>query len=439
MPSITIVGAQWGDEGKGKMVDWLSAKADVVVRFQGGHNAGHTLVIDGAVYKLSLLPSGIVRPGKLSIIGNGVVVNPWALLEEIAKLQSQGVEISSKNLLLADNACLILPPHWQVDQAREIAKGAGKIGTTGRGIGPAYEDKVARRSIRVCDLFDTEVLGQKVTQLLAHHNILLRSYGQAEIDPAALYRDLLSITPKLEPYVGQAWRALDKLSHQNILFEGAQGVMLDIDFGTYPFVSSSNTVGANAFVGAGFGAGLGAEHHVLGVAKAYVTRVGSGPFPTRETGEAGEVMGQRGKEFGTVTGRKRDCGWFDAVLLRQAVKVAGIQSLVITKIDVLDDFSEIPVCTGYRLNGELIDHLPAGQTAQAAVTPVYENLPGWQSSTRGIRNWGDLPQAAKDYINRLEELVGVPIAMVSTSPEREDTILRSDRLNNLSSCLWVKN
>ncbi len=428
MPSITIVGAQWGDEGKGKMVDWLSAKADVVVRFQGGHNAGHTLVIDGAVYKLSLLPSGIVRPGKLSVIGNGVVVNPWALLEEIAKLQSQGVEISSKNLLLADNACLILPPHWQVDQAREIAKGAGKIGTTGRGIGPAYEDKVARRSIRVCDLFDSEILSQKVEHLLAHHNILLRSYGQPEIDPAALYRDLLSIAPKLQPYVGQAWRVLDRLSHQNILFEGAQGVMLDIDFGTYPFVSSSNTVGANAFVGSGFGSGFSSENHVLGVAKAYVTRVGSGPFPTRETGEAGEVMGQRGKEFGTVTGRKRDCGWFDAVLLRQAVKVAGIQSLVITKIDVLDHFSEIPVCTGYLLDDQLIDHLPAGQTAQASVKPVYETLPGWQSSTRGIRNWGDLPQAAKAYINRLEELVGVPIAMVSTSPEREDTILRQDSL-----------
>ncbi len=425
MMSITIIGAQWGDEGKGKIVDWLSAHADIVVRFQGGHNAGHTLVINGVVYKLSLLPSGIVRPGKLSIIGNGVVVNPWALLEEIERLRGQGVAISQDNLLLADNACLILPPHWAVDQARELAKGAGKIGTTGRGIGPAYEDKVARRAIRVCDLLDPALLQTKIEQLLMHHNALLRGYGAEELDAQTLHKDLLAITPQLLPYVGQSWRTLNQATHKRLLFEGAQGVMLDIDHGTYPFVTSSNTIAANASIGSGFGK---SAQHVLGVAKAYVTRVGSGPFPTRAPEQAAHLMGQRGKEFGTVTGRKRDCGWFDAVLMRQAIQIAGINSLVLTKIDVLDEFDLIPVCTGYELDGQRIDYLPAGQSEQALVTPIYENLPGWKCSTHGVRSWNALPNHAQAYIDRLEQLIGIPICVVSTSPERADTILRVDRV-----------
>lgn len=421
MSSITVIGTQWGDEGKGKIVDWLSAQADIVVRFQGGHNAGHTLVVNGEVYKLNLLPSGIVRRGTLSIIGNGVVVNPWHLLEEIEKVRLQSVEVSPDNLLLSESACLILPPHWEVDQARERASGTGKIGTTGRGIGPAYEDKVARRAIRVCDLFDAKLLQERVAQLVKHHNIYLQAYGASEIKAEALFEDLQKLAPKLKPYVGQSWRVLGEAKNKRILFEGAQGVMLDIDHGTYPFVTSSNTIAANAFIGCGF---VAENNHVLGVAKAYTTRVGSGPFPTRETGKAGDVMGERGAEFGTVTGRQRGCGWFDAVQMRQAVQVAGIQSLVLTKIDVLDAFENIPVCVAYELDNQRIDYLPAGQLSQASVKPIYEHLPGWQSVTQGIHNWSDMPVQAKAYVERLEQLVGVPISVISTSPEREDTILR---------------
>ena len=412
--NITIIGAQWGDEGKGKIVDYLSKQVDVVVRFQGGHNAGHTLVIDNQVYKLSLLPSGVMRPGKLCIIGNGVVLNPWALLEEIGRLRAQGVLISPANLLIAENACLILAPHWQIDQAREIAKGASKIGTTGRGIGPAYEDKVARRAIRVCDLLDPALLETKITQLLNHHNLFLRAYGLAELELQKLLQDLHEITPQISPYVFPHARIGDKLRNKRVIFEGAQGVMLDIDFGTYPFVSSSNSLSAQAVI----------DSEIIGVAKAYTTRVGSGPFPTRETSVLGELIGQRGRELGTVTGRRRACGWFDVVQMRHAVEVSGIQSLFMTKIDVLDTLAEIPVCVGYRLGDQRLDYFPTGQQDQASVTPIYENLPGWQSPTYGLRHWEKLPELAKAYIAKLEHWVGVPVRGISTSPEREDTILR---------------
>lgn len=426
MKNVVIVGAQWGDEGKGKIVDWLSSRADVVVRFQGGHNAGHTLVIDGVTYKLSLLPSGVVRSGKLSVIGNGVVVDPWALLREIENIRAQGVTVSPDNLIVAENCTLILPMHGAVDRAREAASGASKIGTTGRGIGPAYEDKVARRAIRLCDLAEPELLKTKIERLLVHHNALLRGFGAEEINPEKLFTDLMEIAPKIMPYAAVVWKRLDDARRENklMLFEGAQGMMLDVDSGTYPYVTSSNTVAAQAATGSGVGPKtLG---RVLGICKAYTTRVGSGPFPTEDTGEIGERIGERGREFGTVTGRKRRCGWFDAVMVRQAVKVGGIDGIALTKLDVLDGLAELKICRGYKLNGKTIDYLPSSPVAQAAVEPIYDTCDGWAESTRGARSWADLPAPAIKYIRRLEELIEAPITLVSTSPERDDTILVRD-------------
>ncbi|HXR87055.1 MAG TPA: adenylosuccinate synthase, partial [Stellaceae bacterium] len=390
MANVAVIGAQWGDEGKGKIVDWLSQRADVVVRFQGGHNAGHTLVIDGVEFRLSLLPSGIVRPEKISIIGSGVVVDPWALIKEIEAIRQKGVQVSPANLKLAENASLILPSHGQIDRAREEAKGANKIGTTGRGIGPAYEDKVGRRAIRVCDLADPQTLPVKIDNVLVHHNALLRGLGAPEVEQAPLLKSLIEIAPKVLPYAVPAWRLLDeaKKESKRVLFEGAQGIMLDVDHGTYPYVTSSHTHPGQAASGAGLGPG--AIGYVLGICKAYTTRVGSGPFPTELTDEIGETLGQRGKEFGVVTGRKRRCGWFDAVMVRQAVKTAGINGIALTKLDVLDGFKEIKVCTGYRLGKEVLDRLPASAEAQAAVEPVYETIEGWSDSTRGARSWADL-------------------------------------------------
>jgi adenylosuccinate synthase len=426
MANVAVVGSQWGDEGKGKIVDWLSSRADVVVRFQGGHNAGHTLVINGVVYKLSLLPSGVVRPGKLSVIGNGVVVDPWALLKEIAAIQEKGVEITPDTLLVAENCALILPLHSAVDKAREEARGVNKIGTTGRGIGPAYEDKVARRAIRVCDLADEAVLEHKVEQLLFHHNALLRGLGAEELAKDEVLAQLREVAPKLLPYSAVVWKRLDEARRQGkrILFEGAQGAMLDVDHGTYPFVTSSNTVAGNAAAGSGMGPGT--VGYVLGITKAYTTRVGSGPFPTELHDEIGDKIGQRGHEFGTVTGRKRRCGWFDAVMVRQAIKTGGITGIALTKLDVLDGFDELKVCTGYKLNGEVIQHLPAGQTAQAQVEPIYETFEGWSESTQGARSWAQLPAAAIKYVRRIEELIEAPVTLLSTSPERDDTILMRD-------------
>ncbi|ACI99118.1 adenylosuccinate synthase [Rhodospirillum centenum] len=426
MANVAVVGSQWGDEGKGKIVDWLSSRADVVVRFQGGHNAGHTLVIGDVEYKLSLLPSGVVRPGKLSVIGNGVVVDPWALLREIDTIRAKGVTVTPETLLVAENCALILPLHGAVDRAREEARGASKIGTTGRGIGPAYEDKVARRAIRLCDLADDRVLEDKVDHLLFHHNALLRGLGAAEIDKAELMAQIAEVAPRILPYAAVVWQRLDeaKRARKRILFEGAQGAMLDVDHGTYPFVTSSNTVAGNAAAGSGMGPGV--VGYVLGITKAYTTRVGSGPFPTELTDATGEQLGLRGREFGTVTGRKRRCGWFDAVMVRQAIKTGGITGIALTKLDVLDGFSELKVCTGYRYQGEIIHHLPAGQTAQAAVEPVYETFQGWSESTRGARSWADLPATAVKYVRRIEELVEAPVTLLSTSPERDDTILMRD-------------
>ncbi|MCE2510208.1 MAG: adenylosuccinate synthase [Alphaproteobacteria bacterium] len=426
MANVAVVGAQWGDEGKGKIVDWLSERAQVVVRFQGGHNAGHTLVIDGETYRLSLLPSGIVRKGKLSIIGNGVVIDPWALLEEITQLGGQGVAVTPENLRIAENAPLILPLHRELDLAREEASGKTKIGTTKRGIGPAYEDKVARRAIRVCDLAEADTLLERIEGLLVHHNALLRGLGLEEVDGAALHKELLEVAPKILPFAGTVWRELDRARRggKRILFEGAQGAMLDIDHGTYPYVTSSNTLAAQAAAGAGIG--VGAIGYVLGITKAYTTRVGSGPFPTELDDETGRRLGERGNEFGTVTGRKRRCGWFDAVLVRQAIKVGGIDGIALTKLDVLDGLPEIKVCVGYRQGKQTFDHLPALPAAQAAVEPVYETLQGWQESTRGARSWAELPATAVKYIRRIEELIDAPVALLSTSPEREDAILVHD-------------
>ncbi|MGE5506616.1 MAG: adenylosuccinate synthase [Actinomycetota bacterium] len=425
MSNVAVVGAQWGDEGKGKVVDWLSERADVVVRFQGGHNAGHTLVVNGVTYKLSLLPSGVVR-GKLSIIGNGVVVDPWALLAEIERIAAQGVNITPETLKIAENACLILPLHGHLDRAREEASGAGKIGTTGRGIGPAYEDRVGRRAIRVCDLDDNSILEQKLDKLLAHHNALLKGLGAPALDGQEILNQLKEIAPKILPFSDVVWQRLDEIRHtrKRVLFEGAQGAMLDIDHGTYPFVTSSNTVSGNA--GTGSGVGPGQVGYVLGICKAYTTRVGSGPFPTELFDAIGERIGDRGHEFGTVTGRRRRCGWFDAVLVRQANKVGGVDGIALTKLDVLDGFDELKICTGYRRRGEMIKHLPSSQAAQAEVEPVYESMPGWSESTRGARSWKDLPAAAVKYIRRIEELIETPVALLSTSPEREDTILVHD-------------
>ncbi|MBA4333431.1 adenylosuccinate synthase [Bosea sp. (in: a-proteobacteria)] len=423
MANVVVVGAQWGDEGKGKIVDWLSSQADVVVRFQGGHNAGHTLVIDGVVYKLSLLPSGIVRPGKLSVIGNGVVVDPWHLVEEIARLQAQGVAISPENLRVADNATLILPLHRELDHFRETSNVGLKIGTTKRGIGPAYEDKVGRRAIRVIDLKDPAILEAKIERLLAHHNALRRGLGIDEVNGTDLLAQLKEIAPKILPFADTVWALLDsqRRAGKRILFEGAQGALLDVDHGTYPFVTSSNIVAGQAATGSGLGPS--AVGYVLGIAKAYTTRVGEGPFPTELFDEIGELIGQKGKEFGVVTGRKRRCGWFDACLVRQTVKTSGIDGIALTKLDILDGFKEIKVCTGYKLDGEILEHLPAGQSDQARVEPVYETIQGWEGSTAGARSWADLPAQAIKYVRRIEELIGASVAVLSTSPERDDTIL----------------
>ncbi len=426
MTNVTVVGAQWGDEGKGKIVDWLSQRANVVVRFQGGHNAGHTLVINGVTYAMSLLPSGVVRPGKLSIIGNGVVVDPWALLAEIDDLRKKGVEVSPHNLKLAENAVLILPFHGRIDRAREEARGKAKIGTTGRGIGPAYEDKVARRGIRVCDLGDEAVLRERVSDILFHHNAVLRGLAAPEVDEEELIAALIELAPRILPYADRVWERLDEARRAGklILFEGAQGAMLDVDHGTYPFVTSSNTVAGQA--ASGSGVGPAAVGYVLGITKAYTTRVGSGPFPTELDDEIGQSLGERGREFGTVTGRKRRCGWFDAVLVRQAVKVSGIRGIALTKLDVLDGMETLKICVGYRCRGENINFFPAAISAQAAVEPRYETLEGWRESTRGGRSWADLPATAIKYIRRIEEMIEAPVALLSTSPEREDTILVHD-------------
>lgn len=427
MAGVVIVGAQWGDEGKGKIVDWLSHRADVVARFQGGHNAGHTLVIDGNTYKLNLLPSGVVRGGKLSVIGNGVVVDPWQLLSELDGMAENGITLGPDDLLLAENACLILPWHKDLDAAREGAAASdAKIGTTKRGIGPAYEDKVGRRAIRVADLADEATLDMKLARLIAHHAPLRAGLGLDAPDANSLKADLLSIADRVLAYAGPAWRRLDEAERlgRRILFEGAQGVMLDVDHGTYPFVTSSNVVSGQA--SAGTGLGPRAVSYVLGLAKAYTTRVGAGPFPTELDDEIGERLGIAGHEFGTVTGRKRRCGWFDAVMVRQACSVSGVDGMALTKLDVLDGFEEIKVCTAYKLGDQTLDYLPATAAAQAAVEPVYETMPGWSESTRGARSWNELPAEAVKYVRRLEELVGRPAALVSTSPEREDVILMRD-------------
>jgi adenylosuccinate synthase len=424
MANVVVVGAQWGDEGKGKIVDWLSEQAHVVVRFQGGHNAGHTLVIDGVTYKLSLLPSGIVRRGKLSVIGNGVVVDPFALIDEIARLKGQGVDVSPATLRLADNAALILPLHQELDGYRESAAAAGtKIGTTKRGIGPAYEDKVGRRAIRVMDLAEPAALDGKIARLLTHHNALRRGLSLPEVDGAALKARLVEIAPKILPYMDRVWDLLDRnrKAGRRILFEGAQGALLDIDHGTYPYVTSSNTVAGQAAAGSGLGPG--AVGFVLGIAKAYTTRVGEGPFPTELHDATGRLIGERGREFGTVTGRARRCGWFDAALVRQTVCNNGIDGIALTKLDILDGFETIKICTGYMLDGKKLDFLPAGEAAQARVAPIYEDFEGWQGATAGARSWADLPAQAIKYVRRIEELIGAPVALLSTSPERDDTIL----------------
>lgn len=427
MANVVVVGSQWGDEGKGKIVDWLSERADIVARFQGGHNAGHTLVIDGTVYKLSLLPSGIVREGKISVIGNGVVIDPWALLAEIETLHNQGVAISPDNLKIAENAVLILPVHQDLDAARESAASEGsKIGTTKRGIGPAYEDKVGRRALRVRDLTDLDALPAKIEHLLQHHNALRRGFGQPDADADALLQKLRDVADKITPYAEPVWRLLHEARRQGkrILFEGAQGTLLDIDHGTYPFVTSSNTVAGQAAIGSGIGPS--ALSNVLGITKAYTTRVGEGPFPTEQDNEIGQKLGERGHEFGTVTGRKRRCGWFDAVLVKQAVQTGGIDGIALTKLDVLDGFDEIKICTGYMLDGEPINWLPADAAAQARIEPVFETLKGWHETSFGARSWADLPANAVRYVRYIEELIGAPVTLLSTSPEREDTILVKD-------------
>lgn len=425
MANVAVIGAQWGDEGKGKIVDWLAERADMVVRFQGGHNAGHTLVVGDKTYKLSLLPSGIVR-GTPSVIGNGVVLDPWALRDEVTRLGEQGVRATPDVLTIAETCPLILPFHRDLDALREDASGAGKIGTTRRGIGPAYEDKVGRRAIRVCDLAHLDDLGPQLDRLTAHHDALRAGFGEPPIDRAKLIADLTEIADFVLPFAKPAWKLLAeaRAKGRRILFEGAQGVLLDIDHGTYPFVTSSNTVAGTASAGSGMGPG--AVGFVLGIAKAYTTRVGSGPFPTELEDETGERLGVRGREFGTVTGRKRRCGWFDAVLVRQSVAVSGVTGIALTKLDVLDGFEEVRICTGYRLGGETLDHFPAHAADQARVEPVWETMAGWSESTAGARSWAELPAQAIKYIRRVEELIQCPVALVSTSPERDDTILVRD-------------
>jgi adenylosuccinate synthase len=423
VPNVVVVGSQWGDEGKGKIVDWLSEQADVVVRFQGGHNAGHTLVIDGATYKLSLLPSGVLRQGKLSVIGNGVVIDPHALAAEIDRLAGQGVTVSPNNLRIADIAPLILSLHRELDKVRESSSSGTRIGTTGRGIGPAYEDKVGRRAIRLIDLSEPEALDGKIGRLLAHHNPLRRGFGLPEVTVAAIREELLSAAPRVLPFMDRVSELLEgrRRAGERILFEGAQGALLDIDHGTYPFVTSSNTVAAQAAIGSGLGPR--AIDYVLGITKAYTTRVGEGPFPTELKDATGKLLGERGKEFGTVTGRPRRCGWFDAAIVRQSVRTAGLDGIALTKLDVLDGLDPIEICVGYRLDGKALDYLPASATTQARLEPVYERIEGWKASTHGARSWAQLPAAAVKYVRRIEELIGCPVAVLSTSPEREDTIL----------------
>ena len=424
MANVVVVGSQWGDEGKGKIVDWLSEQADIVVRFQGGHNAGHTLVIDGSTYKLSLLPSGVVREGKLSVIGNGVVIDPQALIDEIVQLKKQGIVVTPATLRIAENATLILPLHRELEALREDENAATRIGTTKRGIGPAYEDKVGRRAIRFMDLADLPALRGKIDRLLAHHNALRRGHDLPEIEAKAVYDHLAALAPKVLPFMDSVWSLLDSKRREGkrILFEGAQGALLDIDHGTYPYVTSSNTVAAQAATGSGLGPN--AIDYVLGICKAYTTRVGLGPFPTDQMDNAiGKTLGERGSEFGTVTGRARRCGWFDAVLVRQTVRTCGIDGLALTKLDILDGFDEVKVCVSYRLDGREIDYLPAGEQAQARVEPVYETIEGWKQPTARARSWAQLPAQAIKYVRRVEELVGCPVTLLSTSPEREDTIL----------------
>ena len=423
MKNVIVVGTQWGDEGKGKIVDWLSSEADVVVRFQGGHNAGHTLVIDGKTYKLRLLPSGTVREGKISIIGNGVVVDPWALIDEIKEMKSKGVEVDENNLILSEAANLILPYHKEMDEIREDAAGIAKIGTTRRGIGPAYEDKVGRRSIRVMDLASESNLDKRLEAALIHHNALRKGLKQKVFKKDKLKKDLLKIAPQILKFSQPVWKKLNeyKSKGKKILFEGAQGILLDVDHGTYPFVTSSNTVASTAATGSGLGSNN--ESYVLGITKAYTTRVGEGPFPTEQKNKIGDLLGTRGKEFGTVTSRKRRCGWFDAVLVRQTIKISGINGIALTKLDVLDELDEIKMCTSYKLNGKKLDYLPAGAEDQFKIEPIYETFSGWKENTKGIRNIENLPDKAKKYIYALEDFIEAKISSVSTSPEREDTIL----------------
>ncbi|MEP3636116.1 MAG: adenylosuccinate synthase [Paracoccaceae bacterium] len=426
MANVVVVGAQWGDEGKGKIVDWLSERADVIARFQGGHNAGHTLVIDGEVYKLHALPSGVVRSGKLSVIGNGVVLDPWHLVKEIATIRAQGVDISPDTLMVAENTPLILPIHGELDRAREAQNSVAKIGTTGRGIGPAYEDKVGRRCVRVADLADPETLERRVDRALVHHDALRRGLGLPTVDRDALLNELRAIAPEILKYAAPVWKVMNdaRKAGKRILFEGAQGALLDIDFGTYPFVTSSNVIAGQAATGVGVGPG--AIDFVLGIVKAYTTRVGEGPFPTELDDADGQRLGERGHEFGTTTGRKRRCGWFDATLVKQTCATSGVNGIALTKLDVLDGFETLRICTGYELDGERIDYLPTAANHQARCTPIYEDMPGWSESTEGARSWADLPANAIKYVRRVEELIDCPVAMLSTSPEREDTILVRD-------------
>ena len=426
MKNVVVVGSQWGDEGKGKIVDWLSSEADIVVRFQGGHNAGHTLVIDGVTYKLRLLPSGIVRKNKISIIGNGVVVDPWALLEEIEEIKSKGVQVSEKNLIISEAANLILPFHREMDEIREDNAGKAKIGTTRRGIGPAYEDKVGRRSIRIMDLISEKNLDQRLETVLMHHNAIRKGLGKDLFQKDKLKKDLLKIAPEILRYSQPVWKRINEFSQQKkkILFEGAQGILLDVDHGTYPFVTSSNTVASSAATGSG--CGPNSINYVLGITKAYTTRVGEGPFPTELTDKIGEQLGLRGKEFGTVTSRKRRCGWFDGVLVRQTIKISGINGIALTKLDVLDELDEIKICIAYELNGKKIDYLPAAVDDQLKVKPIYKSFKGWKSSTKGIKDINDLPKKAKNYILDLEKFIETKISSISTSPERNDTILIED-------------
>ena len=426
MKNVVVVGTQWGDEGKGKIVDWLSSEADVVVRYQGGHNAGHTLVIDGKVYKLRLLPSGIVRKNKISIIGNGVVVDPWALVEEINEIKNKGVNINEENLYLSEAATLILPIHSELDSLREDNSKSSKIGTTRRGIGPAYEDKIGRRSIRVIDLLSEENLDSKLTMLLEHHNSLRRGMGKKEYNKESLKNELLKIAPQILKYSKPIWKKIDefKKSNKKILFEGAQGILLDVDHGTYPYVTSSNTVASSAATGSG--CGIGTINYILGITKAYTTRVGEGPFPTELKNEIGEKLGERGKEFGTVTSRKRRCGWIDGVLVKQTIKISGINGIALTKLDVLDEFEEIKICIAYDLNGEKIDYLPASADQQYKVKPIYKTFEGWKTTTCGIKKFSELPEKAQNYINFIESFIETKVSTISTSPERKDTILIED-------------